>query len=166
MNPNSVLSKTQKGVREIETRENKLDHRLRALLIMVNGKATAGEIAKKFEQLGDIGPMIDQLLAQGFVADGAGGAPAAPAAAPPAKPPPVVAGAPGLGDLKRAQVELCMHLRNVLGPDADLITAKIEACKTIGELRDYFGAQRETLDEWLGKTKSAAFWAKAGPYLK
>lgn len=164
MNPNSVLSKTQKGVREIETRENKLDHRLRALLIMVNGRATAGEIAKKFEQLGDIGPMIDQLIAQGFVGEGeaSGATPAAATARPQAG----ASTAPGLGDLKRAQVELCMHLRNALGPDADLITAKIEACKTVGELRDYFGAQRDTLNEWLGKTKSAAFWAKAEPYLK
>lgn len=166
MNPNSVLSKTQKGVREIETRENKLDHRLRALLIMVNGRATAGEIAKKFEQLGDIGPMIDQLLAQGFIAEGAGEA-APPVAAAPAAPPPAAGtGAPGPGDLKRVQVELCTHLRNVLGPDADLITAKIEACKTMAELRSYFGGQRDMLNEWLGKTKSAAFWAKADPYLK
>ena len=164
MNPNSVLSKTQKGVREIETRENKLDHRLRALLIMVNGRATAGEIAKKFEQLGDIGPMIDQLVAQGFIAEGAGEA-AAPAAAAPAAPA-AGTGAAGPGDLKRVQVELCTHLRNVLGPDADLITAKIEACKTMAELRNYFGAQRDMLNEWLGKTKSAAFWAKADPYLK
>lgn len=149
MNPNSVLSKTQKGVREIETRENRLDHRLRALLIMVNGRATAGEIAKKFEQLGDIGSMIDRLIAQGFVAESAAGA-----------------AAPAPGDLKRVQVELCTHLRNVLGPDADLITAKIEACKTMAELRNYFGAQRDMLNEWLGKTKSAAFWAKADPYLK
>lgn len=162
MNPNSVLSKTQKGVREIETRENKLDHRLRALLIMVNGRATAGEIARKFEQLGDIGSMIDRLIAQGFVAEGAGET-VAPAAAAPAAP---GTGTPAPGDLKRVQVELCTHLRNVLGPDADLITAKIEACKTMAELRSYFGAQRDMLSEWLGKTKSAAFWAKADPYLK
>jgi hypothetical protein len=166
MDPNSVLAKTDKGAREIETRENKLDHRLRALLIMVNGKASVAELAKKFEQIGDITPMLGQLIAQGFVS--AGGA-AAPAAAPGpggAAARPVAGGpAPGLGDLKRAQVELCMHLRTVLGPDADILTGKIEACRTIAELRDYFSTQRETLDQWLGKSKSAAFWAKAGPYL-
>jgi hypothetical protein len=59
-----------------------------------------------------------------------------------------------------------MHLRNVLGPDADGLTAKIEACKTMEELRAYFAAQRGSLDEWLGKSKSAAFWAKADPYLR
>ncbi|HWA39124.1 MAG TPA: hypothetical protein VG873_14800, partial [Burkholderiales bacterium] len=73
---------------------------------------------------------------------------------------------PGLGDLKRAQAELSMHQRNVLGPDADGLTAKIEACKTMEELRAYFAAQRGTLDEWLGKSKSAVFWAKADPYLR
>jgi hypothetical protein len=125
---------------------------------MVNGKASAGEIAAKFAQIGDMLPMLDQLVAQGYVAlPGAAGAP--PAARPSIGP------AVGLADLKRAQVELSMHLRNVLGPDADAVTARIEACKTIEELRAFFVAQREMLDEWLGKSKSAAFWAKAAPYL-
>ncbi|HYD55487.1 MAG TPA: hypothetical protein VEB41_01125 [Burkholderiales bacterium] len=160
MDPNSVLSKTEKGAREIETRENKLDHRLRALLIMVNGRATAGEIAAKFSQLGDISPMLDQLIAQGFISAGGTGAAAS------ARAPAAASAAPGLGDLKRAQQELCMHLRNALGPDADLVTAKIEACKTLDELRAYFNSQRDTLSEWLGKQKSAHFWARAEPYLK
>jgi hypothetical protein len=162
MKSESILAKTAKGAREIETRENKLDHRLRALLIMVNGKASAGELAKKFEQIGDIAPMLGQLVAQGFIVEqGAEGAPAA-AAAPRAGAAP--AAAPG--DLKRAQAELCMHLRNVLGPDADGLTAKIEACRSIPELRAYFDGQRDSLSEWLGKSKSAAFWAKADPYLR
>jgi hypothetical protein len=164
MKPESILAKTAKGAREIETRENKLDHRLRALLIMVNGKASAGELAKKFEQIGDIAPMLDQLVAQGFIVEqGGAGAPAAPAAAATR---PGVGPAAGLGDLKRAQAELCMHLRSVLGPDADGLTAKIEACRSIPELRAFFEGQRDALNEWLGKTKSAAFWAKADPYLR
>jgi hypothetical protein len=164
MNPDSVLAKTDKGTREIETRENKLDHRLRALLIMVNGKATAGEIAAKFSQLGDILPKLDELVAQGYVAvPGAAAAPAGSPASSPGKP--STGPAAGLGDLKRAQVELSTHLRHVLGPDADSLTARIEACKTMDELRAFFDAQRGMLDEWLGKSKSAAFWAKAAPYL-
>jgi hypothetical protein len=164
MGPDSILAKTAKGTREIETRENKLDHRLRALLIMINGKATAGELAKKFEQAGDITPMLAQLVAQGFVSEAGGASAPAPAAAPP--PRPTTGAAAGLGDLKRAQVELCMHLRNVLGPDADMVTAKIEGCRSLDELRAYFQGQRAVLDDWLGKTKAAAFWAKADPYLR
>ena len=133
---------------------------------MVNGRSTAGEIAKKFAQLGDISPMIDQLVAQGYIAvPGAAALPARAAAAPSAARP-STGPAMGLGDLKRAQAELSMHLRSVLGPDADGLTGKIEACKTIDELRAYFATQRETLDQWLGKSKSAAFWAKADPYLR
>lgn len=161
MSPDSVLSKTQKGTREIETRENKLDHRLRALLIMVNGRATAAELAKKFEQIGDVSPMLQQLAAQGFI-EAVGGA--QPAAASPAAASP--AGAGGPVDLKQAQVALCVQLRNLLGPDADVVTAKIEACRSIAEVRTYLGENREMLDGWLGKSKGAQFWAKADPLLR
>ncbi len=163
MNPDSVPAKTAKGAREIETRENKLDHRLRALLIVVNGQASAAELEKKLEQIGDVGAMLDQLVAQGYVAEAGAAGAAAPAAV--ARPAASAAPVAAPGDLKRAQVELCMHLRNVLGPDADIVTAKIEGCRSIEELRAYFAAQRATLDEWLGKSKGAAFWAKADPYL-
>lgn len=156
MSPESVLSKTQKGAREIETRESKLDHRLRALLIMVNGRATAAELAKKFEQIGDVSPLLQQLAAQGFI-EAAGGAPAA--AASPAAP-------GGPGELKQAQVELCMQLRNLLGPDADVVTAKIEACKSLAEVRTYLAGNRDMLDGWLGRSKGAQFWAKAEPLLR
>jgi hypothetical protein len=143
MDPNSVLSKTQKGAQEIETRANKLEHRLRALLIVVNGKSTAGEVAAKFGKVADVLPMLQQLVAQGFVAASA-----------------------GAEELKRAQLELCTYLLNALGPDADAITAKVERCKSMDELRQFLGAQREGLDRWLGESKRAQFWARAAPYLK
>jgi hypothetical protein len=143
VDPNSVLAKTQKGNREIETRENRLDHRLRALLIMVNGKSTAAELGKKFEQIGDISSMLQQLVAQGFVE-----AMAAPM------------------DLRQVQVALCVELRNALGPDGDAITEKMEACRSIADLRTYLDGQRQMLSEWMGKAKSAAFWAKADPMLR
>ena len=170
MSPNSVLSKTQKGTREIETRENKLDHRLRALLIMVNGKATAAELAKKFEQIGDIAPMLQQLAAQGFIEE-AGGAPAPAAAAAPAPASPAAsqAAAPPPASpvtLKQAQVALCTHLRNLLGPDADTLTEKIEDCESMAEVRTWFSENRGMLNDWLGKSKSAQFWAKADPLLR
>jgi hypothetical protein len=158
-----VLSKTPKGVREIETRENKLDHRLRALLIMVNGKATAGELSKKFEQIGDIAPLLQQLAAQGFIEVAGAAAATAPAAAGASAP----GVAPGSAEqLKQAQVALCVQLRNLLGPDADVVTAKVEACRSMTDLRAYFSQNRDMLDDWLGRSKGAQFWAKAEPLLR
>lgn len=163
MNADSVLSKTPKGTEEIETRKHKLDHRLRALLIMVNGKASAAEIAKKFEQLGDVMPLLQELQAQGFISDGA-------AVAPPSRAAPGPATAPSAGaasfDLKQAKVDLCRQLRDLLGPDADMVTGKIEDCGSAEELRQFLAAKREMLDEWLGRSKAAQFWAKAAPYVR
>jgi hypothetical protein len=67
MNPESVLEKTTKGAEEIETRKHKLDAKLRPILIAVNGKLTAGELAAQFAQLGDTAPLLDALMKQGFV---------------------------------------------------------------------------------------------------
>ena len=67
MNPESVLEKTTKGAEEIETRKHKLDAKLRTILISVNGKLTAGELAGQFAQLGDPAPLLDELVKQGFV---------------------------------------------------------------------------------------------------
>ena len=67
MSPESVLEKTTKGVEEIETRKYKLDSKLRTILIQVNGKLTAGELATSFAQLGDVAALLDDLHRQGFV---------------------------------------------------------------------------------------------------
>jgi hypothetical protein len=67
MNPESVLEKTTKGAEEIETRKHKLDAKLRPILIAVNGKLTAGELAAQFAQIGDTAPLLDELAKQGFV---------------------------------------------------------------------------------------------------
>ena len=168
MKPESVLAKTQKGAREIDTRENKLDHRLRALLIMVNGRATAGDLAKKFEQIGDISPMLQQLVTDGFIEIPGAAAAAAPqpAAVPQTSAAPQGAPAGGPEQLKQAQVALASQLRSLLGPDADVITEKIEQTRSMAELRAYFSANRGMLDEWLGKTKSPGFWLKVDTLLR
>jgi hypothetical protein len=150
MNPESVLEKTAKGVEEIETRKHKLDPKLRPILISVNGKLKAGELASQFAQIGDVNALLDDLLAQGFVRGAAGGP--ATAAADPAK-------------LKRAIAEAARFLSEALGPDADPLNLKIEAVKSLDELNDYLDSRRDTLDAALGKPKAAQFWQKIGPLL-
>ena len=67
MNPDSVLVKTPRGVDEIETRRNKLEQKLRALLLMVNGTATAREITAKFGGLGNMETLLNRLEMEGYI---------------------------------------------------------------------------------------------------
>jgi len=148
MDPTSVPSKTQKGTDELATRQHKLDAKLRALLIMVNGKASVAELSAKFGS--DVLPLLQQLVGQGFAQDSAGGAgPAAPRA-----------GGSGSGDFKQLQREIAGFLSATLGPEADSLNLKIEGCKSGAELRAFLEARRAILDQLL-KAKAAQLWAKA-----
>jgi hypothetical protein len=157
VNPESVLEKTTKGAEEIETRKHKLDAKLRPLLIAVNGKDKAGDVAARFAQLGDAGAMLDELLNQGFVRLAAGGASASgpaslPGAADPAK-------------LKRAVAEASRFISDSLGPGGDAITEKLEQSKSLAELNAFLDKRRDMLEQALGKAKAAQFWQKIGPLL-
>jgi hypothetical protein len=158
MNLNAVLVKTAKGQEEIDTRKHKLDMRMRALLIMVNGKATAGELQLKFGQMDDITARLDKLIADGFVAPASGSAAAAGAGVP--------AGTAALGaaaspkNFEAARAQLSRMLSDALGPPAESICIKIEECDSSQELKDFLDTRREMLDSALGR-KGAPFWAKA-----
>ena len=151
MDLNAILSKTAKGTEELETRKHRLDARRRALLIVVNGKATAAELMKKFEAMGDISPMLEQLLAEGFVAAGTAAAAAgAPAPAP----------AAARDDFPAQRGQIVRMITDALGPGGDAIAEKLEACRSRQELKNYLDTRRGMLEAALGR-KGAAFWAKA-----
>ena len=138
MEPNTVLSKTDKGREEIETRKYKLDQRLRAVLITVNGKLTAGELVRQFSQATDINAQLEKLLREGFVQQ-------------------------PLDDsarLKQARAGISALISEALGPDGEGIALKVEGAKSTDELRAYPESRREMLDGALGKEKAASFWAK------
>ena len=138
MDPKTVLAKTDKGREEIETRKYKLEQRLRAVLITVNGKLTAGELVGQFSQASDINAQLEKLLREGFVQQ-------------------------PLDDsarLKQVQTELGALISAALGPGGDNIALKIEGAKSVAELRAYLDSRRDVLDGALGKDKAAAFWAK------
>lgn len=152
MDLNAILSKTAKGVEELETRKYRLEQRKRALLIVVNGKATAAELMKKFEAMGDISPMLEQLLAEGYVALGAAAAPGAPAAA--------AAPAGARDEFPALRGQLVRAIVDALGPGGDAIAEKMEECGSRQDLKNYLDTRRAMLDAALGR-KGAAFWAKA-----
>ncbi len=62
-----VFVKTKKGNEEIEQRTHKLNHGLRYVLILVNGKSTVGEILGKGEGLPAIDQTLEYLATSGFI---------------------------------------------------------------------------------------------------
>jgi hypothetical protein len=140
MNLQAVLTKTDKGVEEIETRKHRLEQKLRTLLIVVNGKVTGADLVKQFEQIGNVQPGLEQLLAGGFIAQAAPGMSAA-----------------GFRDIR---LELSHALTDVLGPAGDAITLQLEACKNLDELRAFVESRRPAFEGALGP-RAARFFARA-----
>lgn len=67
MDPRVVFSKTEKGEAEITSRTYKLNHALRYVLILVDGKSSVGDILAKGAGLPRIEAALDQLAAGGFI---------------------------------------------------------------------------------------------------
>lgn len=150
MNPESVLEKTTKGVEEVETRKHKLDAKLRPLLISINGAKKASELSAQFAPLGDVGALLDDMVKQGFIKLATGSAPAA---------------ADDPATIKRVISEITRALSDALGPGADPFNMKIEAAKSLAEVKAFLAERRDLLDSALGKQKAPAFWQKADQLL-
>lgn len=127
MNLQAVLQKTEKGVEEIKTRAHKLEQRLRMLLIVVNGKATGAELARQFATVGDITPLLEQLIAQGYVRE-----------------------AVGPSDFREARIRLSQALTDAMGPAGDAIVMQLQACKSLDELRGFVEEHGERLQGAYG----------------
>ncbi|KWW37050.1 hypothetical protein [Cupriavidus metallidurans] len=62
-----IFRKTEAGQEEIRTRERKLDQKLRALLLIVNGERARSELVAQVGALGVAGEALDTLLALGLI---------------------------------------------------------------------------------------------------
>jgi hypothetical protein len=62
-----IFRKTEAGQEEIRTRERKLDQKLRALLLIVNGERAKSELVAQVGALGVAGEALDTLLALGLI---------------------------------------------------------------------------------------------------
>ena len=64
---NIIFDKSEKGREEIATRKYRLASRLRTLLVLTDGKQSAGELLQKVSGLGLTAQSINELLEQGFI---------------------------------------------------------------------------------------------------
>lgn len=67
MNPDQVFQKTDKGREEIARRTFRLEARRRTLLILVDGRSDAANLAEKAAQLGDAMAQLQTLWTEGFI---------------------------------------------------------------------------------------------------
>ncbi|WP_374683322.1 hypothetical protein [Accumulibacter sp.] len=126
MDPDIVYTKTARGLDEIKWRRHKLPARLRALLITIDGKATAAALVRRFSSPAQAAAGISGLLACGFIevaAPAGGGASADP--------------------LRAAKQFMLNSMLATLGRDADYFAASIDSARSRDELA---GLASELLD--------------------
>ncbi len=70
MDPSIVLRKSDKGINELKTRENRLSPILRTVLILVDGKTDVSGLYKKVPALTKMEESLSALLKEGFVSAG------------------------------------------------------------------------------------------------
>ncbi|HSD40546.1 MAG TPA: hypothetical protein VLD36_01640 [Burkholderiales bacterium] len=134
MDSTAVLAKTAKGLEEVRSRTHGLSQKLRSILIMVNGTATAGALIAKFGGVPEIAAALDSLAQDGFVeikgAAAASPAPAARAAPSVGAPQPLPSPIAPAQSREEALSALTRFLHDNLGPDADFVTGGLERART------------------------------------
>lgn len=157
MDPTDVYMKTADGQNEVATRARQLPARQRQLLIMVDGKRSVGEMLAHNPAAAEAQVSLAALAEAGLIAlvpKPAAAAPAAPAPAPaPAQP-------ELRGDLVAIKRFISSALHDMLGPDADLFTPKIETATTIQGVLAHAEKLREVLRGTAGNKKAEQFWEK------
>ena len=158
MNPGAVYVRTEKGAEEVAHRSQAVPAKARSLLLLIDGKLTGAQLLDKFAVFPNSAELLQVLEDGGLIAAQAG-APAPAAAASPsgaaAAPAPAAAAQPGIAEAKRVIVRT---LHDVLGPEADFLTEKIDVAQTAAELRVHAEKYRDMLVDMGKPKKSAAFW--------
>jgi len=145
MDGSLIYAKTPRGVAEVGARSAQLSMVARRVLIMMDGKRTVDDLAV-LVRAGEIDAIVTQLESEGL-AEKAGEVVAATVApraiSEPARPgTPTVA--PPVPDerelapitLEEAKRRAVRELNDRLGPEADVMAMRIEACGSIDEFRE------------------------------
>jgi hypothetical protein len=164
----AVLAKTAKGLEEVKSRTHGLSQKLRTLLIMVDGTATAGALIAKFGGLPEIGAALGSLVQDGFV-EIKGAATPSPAPASRA-PPPAGTTQPPRSPVAPAQSReqilsaLTRFLHDNLGPDADFVTGGLERARTRADFLAAVEKCAQTVAAVRGAAKAQVFRERAKAY--
>lgn len=147
--------KTQKGEEEMATRAHHLSARGRSLLVMVDGKITMTELARRAAVLGDADALVSALVDGGFI-EATGGAEAGSAAAATA----ATAATAVYGAKHQDAARFASRfLLEALGTASDLLGARVETCRDPVALNVLLEKCREEIRAGAGAKKADQFWA-------
>ncbi|RVU43418.1 hypothetical protein [Rubrivivax rivuli] len=149
--------KTAKGLAEIETRAHRLSPRLRALLIMVDGKRDLAALEALMPQQAEAA--LAELTSQGFIEASGESAAAAPTPATvpaqPAPPPPSPA-----ADFEKLRREAVRALNDLAGPAAETVALRMEKARNTDELRPLIAQAAQTVANMRGRAAAEAYAAR------
>jgi hypothetical protein len=148
--------KTGSGMDAIATRHPGLPARQRSLLILVDGRRTAGELAVLTAAFGDTQELLQALLGQGFieVVEQVHAVPSRPA---PLAPAPARQVDGEAVPLAKARSLASRRLIDLLGPGASELCMKLEATRTAEEFRGTLRRVEGILREVVGSQRAAQF---------
>jgi len=153
MDQGAIFAKTAKGIEEIQSRTYRLPPRPRALLIMVDGKASVAEIVAKGAAAGnpDAAAALADLEAKGFIAS------ASTAAGPGAQAQAAATTDPAsLEAARRFGIDQVIAM---MGPLGDDYTRGLESARDRAALMAQLERCRNAIAGAAGAQKAARFWS-------
>lgn len=155
MQAHDIPQKTERGRQAMITRPPELLPRLRSMLILVDGKRPVAELEKLGAGMADPRQSLQTLLDAGWIEMPGAAALMAPKTLKPAPHPLEVAGPPSglpgtvlpLPDARRRMVRF---INDQLGPMGESLAMRVEASKSVTELRGLVPKVRDHLRNYKG----------------
>lgn len=157
-----IYRKTVKGQTEVETRAHRLPPRLRAALIIIDGRRPSDELLKLMPT--GAAEALAQLHAEGFIEETAVPAPVtAPA---PLTPLPTQPGAlPGgtvTVNFEQRRRDAVRALADLVGPMGEALALKMERARNASELRPYVETAVQVIANTRGRQAAVDFARRFG----
>jgi hypothetical protein len=173
MNADTIYTKTDAGLREIEQRTHKLDIRHRTLLIMLDGKRAVSDLETQLGRGDMLLPMLARLLELGLITGNSAPArivpsdppvaPAARSAAASSTSTPAPAPAAD-SDWKQQSQRATQLLNEILGPMGDGLAMRLEALKSPEPLPELLQRCRALIGDLRGQQGLQRFDGAIGPF--
>jgi hypothetical protein len=177
LNERLVFAKTPKGVTEVANRGGALPMSARRILIMVDGKRTLGELAGMLRNA-EVDNVIGLLETQGFIQRQGGGVPPSTVSAVRVEEPAREAPQPqqlqprealevntvsndaedrALLTIEEAKRRAVRELTERLGPEAEIMSVRLEQARTAEELRERLREAERLVAGLLGEAAASDY---------